>query len=241
MVRGRVRQRRQRRAPWFASDSVRSFLALALVLVAVPIGPYALVALGVEPGGVSIVVASLFAYWVLFCLVYAGLTVLALLPHDAERFADIIAATTPSPGWRTVVWVINGGGAVSWALTGSGFAIGSVVLLVRERTLVEEPVVVGLAVAVVVTSWMLIALAYAVRYAREQVRAGGIEFPGGEPPRFADFLYVAIQVATTFATSDVTVTSRRMRAIVSVNSVVAFAFNTVIVALLVSTLISVVT
>jgi hypothetical protein len=47
-----------------------------------------------------------------------------------------------------------------------------------------------------------------------------------------------LQVCTTFSTSDVTVTTTRMRKVVSGQSVVSFAFNTVIVALLVSALLT---
>jgi uncharacterized membrane protein len=238
--RQRVRQRRQRRAPWLASDTIRGFVSLVGVLLAMP-ATALLPELGLPPPDPAFIAATLFAAWVLYCLVYAVLTVAVYLPPDAERFADMIAATTPRPGWRTWVWVVNGGGAVSWALTGSFFAVSAVVFLVSQRELLAEPLMVGLTIGVVVASWALMMLAYAVRYAREWVRTGGLVFGGDEVPSFAEFLYLAVQVATTFSTSDVTVTTRRMRSIVAVNSVVAFAFNTVIVALLVSTLISAVT
>lgn len=232
------RQRRPRRVPWLASDLTRSFTSLAVVFAGLMVANPVLDAAGVADVGITRLAATLFGSWVLFAVVYAAQTVVVFARADAERFADLIAATTPEPGWRTVLWVANGGGAVSWALSGSLAAIVSVVLLVSQRALSESPVFVVLGVAVVITSWALIMLAYAVRYAREWVRSGGLVFGGDDAPRFPDFVYVAVQVATTFASSDVQTTTRSMRKVVAVNSVVAFAFNTVIVALLVSTLIS---
>lgn len=232
------RERRQRPAPWLASDVVRSFAGLSVIVVATVTLPGLLERVGLADSDLMLVAGSVFGGWVLFAVAYIAMTLIVFTPPDADRFAHIVRATTPQPGWRTVVWVANGGGAVSWALTGSFFAILSVVLLVTQRTLLAEPFMVGLAVTVVVLSWALILVAYAVRYARAHLRSGGVAFGGDEPPRFADFLYLAVQIATTFASSDVQLTTRRMRGIVAINSIVAFAFNTVIVALLVATLIN---
>lgn len=55
-----------------------------------------------------------------------------------------------------------------------------------------------------------------------------------EHPVFSDYVYQSLTVATSVATSDADITSRSMRRLVSGNAVVAFVFNTVIVALLVS-------
>lgn len=232
------RERRQRPAPWLASDVVRSFAGLSVILAGALLMPWALQRTGLDDSTVQVLAVSLFASWVLFAIAYIAMTLLVFLPADAERFAHVVRATTPQPGWRTVLWVANGGGAVSWALTGSFFAIFSVVLLVTQQSLLDQLIVVVLAVAVVITSWALILVAYAVRYAREQLRSGGLAFGGDEQPRFGDFLYLAVQIATTFASSDVQTTTRRMRGIIAINSIVAFAFNTVIVALLVATLIN---
>ena len=82
------------------------------------------------------------------------------------------------------------------------------------------------------------ATAYAVRYAREQAASGGVSFAKTPEPVFADYLYLAVQIATTFSSSDVTIETTRMRRLVTANSLISFTFNTVIVALLVSVLVS---
>ena len=54
---------------------------------------------------------------------------------------------------------------------------------------------------------------------------------------FLDFFYLAVQVATTFASADVSVTTTKARRLITANSLISFGFNTVIVALLVSVLV----
>ena len=77
-----------------------------------------------------------------------------------------------------------------------------------------------------------------MRYSQLWATGDGLDYPGDGPDTFSDFLYVSIQLSTTFATSDVSVTTARARRLVSVHSVIAFAFNSVIVALLVSVVLS---
>lgn len=77
---------------------------------------------------------------------------------------------------------------------------------------------------------------YAVQYAREDIHRPGLKLGGSQPPLFDDYLYQAITVSTSLAVSDVTATTTAMRRLVRSHALVAFAFNTVIVALLVSLL-----
>ena len=62
-------------------------------------------------------------------------------------------------------------------------------------------------------------------------------FPGRRTNAYADYVYFAIGVATTFGATDVSVTTPEMRRIVNLNVIVSFVYNSVIVALLVSILI----
>jgi uncharacterized membrane protein len=83
---------------------------------------------------------------------------------------------------------------------------------------------------------MIFALHYAHEYygvdeddgARD---AEGIDFPGHVPPDYWDFLYFAIVIGVACATADADFTSQGLRRLGTVHSLVAFAFNTIIVAL----------
>ncbi|MFI6504703.1 DUF1345 domain-containing protein [Nonomuraea typhae] len=90
--------------------------------------------------------------------------------------------------------------------------------------------VIALSVVAVLTSWLILQVGFVTHYLALHAEDGGLDFPGGEEPRAADFAYFAFSVGTTFGTTDVTVTSRRIRRQVLVHGVLAFLFNTLIVA-----------
>jgi uncharacterized membrane protein len=60
---------------------------------------------------------------------------------------------------------------------------------------------------------------------------GGLEFPGCSQPGWMEFFYQAFVIGCTFASSDVNVTSMRMRRIVVIQGVACFFFNAIILAL----------
>jgi uncharacterized membrane protein len=101
------------------------------------------------------------------------------------------------------------------------------------------------AIATVCSSWLLLpvefGIAYASLYHGEGKAAHGLEFPGDDgPPDYGDFLYFSITVAATSQTSDVSVSSRAMRRLVLAQALLAFIFNTGVLALTVNILASLV-
>jgi uncharacterized membrane protein len=68
--------------------------------------------------------------------------------------------------------------------------------------------------------------------------AGGLEFPGEKEPDYWDFLYFAFVVGMTCQVSDVQVSSRRMRRLTLGHGLIAFLFNTVVLALCINILAS---
>jgi len=97
------------------------------------------------------------------------------------------------------------------------------------------------AVATVCSSWLLLPVEFGIAYASLYHGGGkaahGLEFPGDDgQPDYGDFLYFSITVAATSQTSDVGVSSRAMRRLVLVQSLLAFAFNTGVLALAINIL-----
>jgi uncharacterized membrane protein len=88
----------------------------------------------------------------------------------------------------------------------------------------------------VVGSWLLLPTLFSLSYASAYYGPdpdGGLAFPGagkGFEPDHTDFLYFAFTVAVTAQTSDVGVTTRRMRRLVLTQSLLSFVFNTTILA-----------
>jgi uncharacterized membrane protein len=52
-----------------------------------------------------------------------------------------------------------------------------------------------------------------------------LDSPGGETAAWAEYVYFALSVMTTFGTTDVTVMSREMCRTVAANAIIAFVFN----------------
>lgn len=83
----------------------------------------------------------------------------------------------------------------------------------------------------IIVAWALLHLGCAHVYQTSYLRnGGGLDFPNEPTPDFGDFTYFAFVIGTTFATSDVTVTTRRMRWIVLGHSVAGFFYNAVVIA-----------
>jgi uncharacterized membrane protein len=97
----------------------------------------------------------------------------------------------------------------------------------------------------VIFSWCLVHSVFSFRYAHAfygdsdesgaNQHAGGLIFPGDRAPDYFDFAYFSIVVGMTCQVSDVQITSRRIRRLTLVHSVLAFAFNTIVLALLINT------
>jgi uncharacterized membrane protein len=89
----------------------------------------------------------------------------------------------------------------------------------------------------VLSAWTFLQVMFALHYAGVYFRRhkggihGGLEFPGTPHPGWMEFFYQAFVIGCTFASSDVNVTSMRMRWIVVVQGVVGFFFNAIILAL----------
>jgi uncharacterized membrane protein len=91
--------------------------------------------------------------------------------------------------------------------------------------------------ATVLSAWTFLQVMFALHYAGVYFQrskggiAGGLEFPGGAPPNWTEFFYQAFTLGCTFASSDVNVSSKRMRRIVVIQGVACFFFNAIILAL----------
>jgi uncharacterized membrane protein len=96
---------------------------------------------------------------------------------------------------------------------------------------------IALAGLTVFLSWSFMHTMFALHYAHEFYSGSGVqglEFPGREPPDYWDFVYYAFVIGTACATADVNITSKTVRRITTVHCVVAFFFNTTILALTVN-------
>ena len=99
---------------------------------------------------------------------------------------------------------------------------------------------VALAGLTVAGSWLLVPTMFALSYASlyyGMQPGGGLAFPSRDArfePDYVDFLYYAFTIAVAAPTADVAASTREMRRLTLVQSVLAFAFNTTVLALTVN-------
>ncbi len=95
----------------------------------------------------------------------------------------------------------------------------------------------GLSALTIATSWAFIHLMFALHYAHDYYRdraaggGGGLQFPDEGQPDYLDFVYFAAVIGTSGQTADVSLTSRPMRRLGLLHCVLAYAFNTTLLAL----------
>ncbi len=88
-------------------------------------------------------------------------------------------------------------------------------------------------------SWAFIHTIFMLHYAREfyaehRGAGGGLCFPGDEAPDYWDFVYFAFGVGMAAQVADVMVTSKSIRHLVLIHSIVSFIFNVTLIAMTVS-------
>lgn len=101
----------------------------------------------------------------------------------------------------------------------------------------SSPWIVALALSAVPLGWLTIHIMAAFHYAHLYWHVGsdghigkGLVFPGTKNPTGIDFLYFSLVIGMTAQTSDVEITSTRMRSMNIFHAVSSFFFNTVLVA-----------
>lgn len=237
--------RTRTRPPRLLSDTARYLLATAVT--AVLAAAYGSVVAALDPGSLQslrFIVSVYFGAWSVYALLYTGLTWAVLRRADgAELVGWLTEDRRGRRRRRRAEWLAGSGGPYG-AVSFCAAAIGAVAAASILPQLRGDPLIIVLAILVVASSWLLIIVVYAVHYARENTHRGGLDFRGADddgPPRLADYLYLSVQVGTAYNGADVPATSRAMRRTVTGHAVVAFVYNTVLIALLVSLLVTVTT
>ncbi|HEY0199291.1 MAG TPA: DUF1345 domain-containing protein [Rhodanobacter sp.] len=130
-----------------------------------------------------------------------------------------------------------------WGILWSGIVLSTVVLVALSNELHAAktggvPALVIGAVSVVL-SWLFLNTMFTIHYAHGFYgdfgdKQTGLEFPETPHPDYWDFAYFAIVIGMCFQVSDVQVTSRYLRRVVLLHSVIAFFFNVFIIAITVN-------
>jgi uncharacterized membrane protein len=93
-----------------------------------------------------------------------------------------------------------------------------------------QPFTRGLIIFTLAVAWLFSNTIYALHYAHlaygdDCHQCSGLDFPGTPEPDYWDFVYFAFTCGMAFATSDVQISGRHMRRVVTIHCLAAFAFN----------------
>ena len=99
---------------------------------------------------------------------------------------------------------------------------------------------IALAGCTVLSSWAFIQMMFALHYAHDYYaaicrgRTPGLRFPDDDNPDYGDFFYFSAIIGTSGQTADVAFSSKPMRRIGSLHCILAYLFNTTVLALLIN-------
>ncbi|HLY07146.1 MAG TPA: DUF1345 domain-containing protein [Rhizomicrobium sp.] len=187
----------------------------------------------VVPGRAPALVRGVFA-WDALVLVFLALTWTVMLRGGRETMR-YRAAHYDASDWVLLLLCIV---AVIASLVG----ITSMVVGIKDMPTERKILRLVLSVVTVVGSWLFLHTVLALHYAHQYFwprrqsghpdsHHGGLEFPGGEAPDYLDFLYFSFVLGACSQTSDVAITSKPIRRLATLHGTLAFAFNTLLLAL----------
>ncbi len=131
-------------------------------------------------------------------------------------------------------------GVVVVAAIASLAAIAGELVLVTRLQGLTRILHVTLAGFTLLSSWAFIQVMFALHYAHEyyatlvEGRRPALDFPGDERPDYGDFFYFAAIIGTSGQTADVSLVSKSMRRLGTVHCILAYLFNTTLLAMLIN-------
>jgi len=210
----------------------------------------ALIVFALTSGNISLK-TQLIVTWITFAVIMLFLywsTILTVHPLDMKKVARMQDSN------RTLIFIF-----VLAAAVASLFVVVLLLSSTKELSGVELSLQVVLSVSAVTCSWAMVHTIFAFRYAhlyyelaepesksKTEIKSKaeikpkqelgpkyieGLEFPKELKPDYLDFAYFSFVIGMTFQVSDVEISSKRIRRLALMHGLVAFAFNTIIVAL----------
>jgi uncharacterized membrane protein len=173
--------------------------------------------------------------WNAFAVTYLALGLRAFSRCDRAELVRRVLAK-PLPTSRVKRWMLAGGGGPGWPVFIALVAFVTIITAVLSREDASR-LVLALAAGTVATCWMVITFSLPCS-TRVVTSSRAEKFPGSQEPVFSDYVYLAIGCSATFGTTDTTIVSSTMRKLVSVHGVLGLLLNTVVVAVLISIIVS---
>lgn len=196
----------------------------------------AAIAFALAPAGMD-KVSRWVAAWDVFAASTLLLILAAMFTADTASIRKVANTEDPSRVLATAFVIV--------AAMASLLAVVALLGTIKSLPPPELSLHIGLSIAAVFESWLLVHTVFTLRYAHIYYDAddekggdvGGLDFPGDEPePDYLDFAYFAFTIGMAAQTADVTIPGKRQRRTTLLHALISFGFNTAIVALSISAL-----
>ncbi len=135
----------------------------------------------------------------------------------------------------------NGGVILALTIIGATVSLSAIMhelATAKSLTGHAEVGAIALAAATVFLTWLFMQVIFALHYAHAYYSPAtgrpdrGLEFPAKyTSPDYWDFAYFSIVIGAAAATADINITSREIRRVATLQSIIAFFFNAAILAL----------
>ena len=211
-----------------------AFAARPRLLTAIGVGLAVWALMHLWPATVSRDTCAILA-WDATCLTFIGASTAMMWRADPVRMRALAANQDQGQGMILTLVIVA--------------AAASIWVIAKELSAAKDDIGwlkalrVALVFATVAASWFMVQLIFALHYAHEYYAqgergqdAGGLDFPGGEPPDYWDFLHFSIVIGVASQTADIAFTSKSLRRVGTVHGITAFVFNTVVLALTINLL-----
>ncbi|KIF67105.1 hypothetical protein HY68_35870 [Streptomyces sp. AcH 505] len=203
---------------WWNREAIRQLLALPIAFLA-----------NLVPG--EAVVKSL-AAWDIYAVCYLLLTWLTYRGLDASSLREVTLATRRR---RATDGLFSTTPKQLPQVAGGIAMIATLVALPQADELgTSSYLTLAIGILAVLTSWVTLQIGFTMVYMSLYIDDGGLTFPNETDPEVIDFTYFAFSVGTTLGTTDVQVTRREVRRQVLAHTLLAFVFNTLLLAVAVT-------
>jgi uncharacterized membrane protein len=126
-------------------------------------------------------------------------------------------------------------------LAGAVFSLAAIFIFSGAGHKADKGAYLAFVIATLILSWLTTNVLFALRYAHEYYARDwnkdgadldrGIDFPQDDQPDYLDFIYFSFVLGMTFQVSDCNIIAKKLRRLATLQGLIGFLFNTVILAL----------
>lgn len=213
-------------------------------LVAMVVASVVVIGSGPDLTAVSALSQVLIQFYLVFWILFAGTYILwTTIVYRSLRGSALAVQIRREVAVQKRWWVraLGFAGSTNFAITAAIFAIFLTVVLAQTEVVRQSPTYLILGLVSVAASWVFMVYSFASGYMHLNVPADAgqhIRFHSEPPEEFDDYLTLSVLVSTMAVALSADIRSKAAWKKVRANVIIGFAFNSLVLAMIVSVVIS---